>query len=192
MTMLLEARATVRQGVRLTAEEFLRLPDSKGLELVDGKLVEKAMGALASEVGAEIACRLKNHCRTTRQGRVFDAECGYRMFPERPNLVRKPDVSLVVRERVPATGTPDGYFALAPDLAIEVISPNDLLYEVDEKVGEYLRAGVREVWVVNPKQRTVQIRRPDRKDSTLAEDDRLTCEHLLPGFECAVSEFFPD
>ncbi len=192
MTMLLEAPPTVRQDVWLTADDFLRLPDSKGLELVDGYLVEKAMGALASEVALEIGSRLRFHCRTTRQGRVFESECGYRMFPERPNLVRKPDVSLVARERIPTTGTPDGYFALAPDLAVEVISPNDLLYEVDEKVGEYLRAGVREVWVVNPKQRTVQIRRPDRRDSTLAEDDRLTCEHLLPGFECAVSELFPD
>ncbi len=192
MTMLLEAPPTVRQDVWLTADDFLRLSDSKGLELVDGKVVAKVMGALASGVGAEIVRRLSNHCVSTRQGRVFDAECGYRMFPDRPNLVRKPDVSMVARERIPTTGTPDGFFALAPDLAVEVISPNDLWYEVDEKVAEYLRAGVREVWVVNPKQRTVQVRRPDRRDSTLAEDDRLTCEHLLPGFECAVSELFPD
>ncbi len=191
MTMLVEAPSTVRPEVRLTAEDLLRLPDSHGLELVDGKLVEKNRGARASEVGAEVVFRLKLHCRTTGHGRVFDAECGYRLFPDRPNLVRKPDVSFVAGERLTQAEVPRGHFALAPDLAVEVVSPNDLAYEVSAKVAEYFAAGVREVWVVYPEEQLVEQRWPGGGGRWLGDRDTLTSEDLLPGFACPVSELFP-
>ena len=79
---------------------------------------------------------------------------------------------------------------IAPNLAVEVVSPNDLVYEIDEKVEEYLEAGVELVWVVNPVTRTVRVHRADRPGVTLREMDELTGDDLLPGFRCRVSDLF--
>jgi Uma2 family endonuclease len=77
---------------------------------------------------------------------------------------------------------------------VEVLSPGDLAYEIDGKIEDYLSAGVRLIWVVNPKTRTLRIHRP--ADSPLgpigaaSETDMITGEDVLPGFECRVAEFF--
>jgi Uma2 family endonuclease len=86
---------------------------------------------------------------------------------------------------------PEGHIRLAPDLAGEVVSPNDLAYEIDEKVEEFLAAGTTLVWVINPATRTVRAHRADRPGVTLRADDELTGEDVPPGFRCNVADLFP-
>ena len=80
---------------------------------------------------------------------------------------------------------------IPPDLVVEVVSPNDLAYEIDEKVQEYLDAGVQLVWVVNPALRTVRIYRADGTISGLHESDELSGENIVPGFHCPIANLFP-
>ena len=106
--------------------------------------------------------------------------------------MRRPDVSFIRKERLPEGPTSEGYIYIPPDLAVEVISPNDLAYEVDHKVVEYLDAGVALVWVINPEARTVRIHRRSGSLGWLREEDELSGEDVLPGFRCRVSKLFPE
>ncbi len=103
-----------------------------------------------------------------------------------------PDVAFVSAARIPPEGEPETAWPIAPDLAVEVISPNDPYEQVHLKLREYFAAGVREVWLVSMAQRTVTIHHsPSLTDTvTLTENDELTSEALLPGFRCRVAELF--
>jgi Uma2 family endonuclease len=125
------------------------------------------------------------------QGMGWPADTGCQFLPNSPNTVRKPDVLFVRKSRIPADWQSQAYLRIAPDLLAEVISPNDLAYDVDEKVLEYLRAGVRLVWVINPETRTVRVHRADGSFAWLSEGDTLSGEDILPGFSCPVRELFP-
>src|SRR5262249_47144957 len=96
----------------------------------------------------------------------------------------------VLRDRLPAERLVDGQLTVPPDLAIEVVSPNDLAYEVEGKVQEYREAGVRLLWIVYPPTRAVYIHRSDGSIAVARADDDLTGEDLLPGFRCRVSDLF--
>jgi Uma2 family endonuclease len=115
---------------------------------------------------------------------------GYACFTQSPGKVRRADVSFVRRDRLPEVPTSDGYLYIAPDLAVEVISPNESLYKVDRKLREYLDAGVTLVWVVNPDARTVTIHRA-HSVTRLQENEYLDGENVLPGFRCPVASIFP-
>jgi Uma2 family endonuclease len=104
--------------------------------------------------------------------------------------IRKPDLSFICLGRLPDEQIPDGYIKLAPDLAVEVISPNDIHYETDQKVDEYLKAGTRLVWVVNPVVRTVLIYRADGSIGGVRESGELDGEDVIPGFRCRVADLF--
>jgi Uma2 family endonuclease len=106
-------------------------------------------------------------------------------------MVRKADVSFIRLDRqTAAQAIEEGHCPIAPDLAVEVLSPNDLAYEVALKVSEYLRAGVRLVWVVHPEVRTVEVHRPQGAGVILHEQDELSSEDVLPGFRCRVADLF--
>lgn len=174
----------------LTAEEFLRLPDDGDYELVDGQLMERGVGAVSSYVGGILIHLLNNHCLNPFIGWVFNSDATYQMLSQRPNLVRKPDASFVRAGRFPDETLPQGHIRFAPDLAVEVVSPNDTYYEVAEKSAEYRRAGACLVWLVIPPTRTVQIRRLDGSVAEVGEDGELTGEDVVPGFRCSVRELF--
>jgi Uma2 family endonuclease len=186
--------STMTSALPVTPEELLAMPDSVNFELVDGRLVERNMGWESSEIAARILILLGIFLREHPLGRLAGADAGYRCFPDAPGKVRQPDVSFIRSTRLPADRTPAGHCPIAPDLAVEVISPGDLAYEVDEKVSEYLKAGVPLVWVVNPHGRTVRIHRPRGAArpsvSELEAGDAITGEDVLPGFPCGVREFF--
>src|SRR5260370_24126465 len=109
-----------------TPDDLLRLPDADSYELVDGHLVEKHMGGESSFVGAEILYRVRQYLETNPLGKVLGADGGYRCFPHRPRLVRKPDVSFVRLARLPGERIPNGDITIPPDLAVDVRSANDL------------------------------------------------------------------
>jgi Uma2 family endonuclease len=178
----------------VTPEDLLLLQDSINYELVDGSLVERHMGSESSAIALAIGIALGNFIRARRLGHLFTADCGYRCFPNEPDQIRKPDVSFIKTGRLVSEHIPEGYMHIAPDLAVEVLSPGDLAYEVDAKVEQYLAAGVRLVWVVSPRTRSIRIHRPkDAKAGpigALTESDTISGEDVLPGFECPVAEFF--
>jgi Uma2 family endonuclease len=188
------AMTTMISTTSMTPEELLNLPDGVNFELVDGKLVERNMGFESSEIAARILGLIWMFVREHPIGRIFGADASYQCFPDAPTKVRKPDVSFIRSGRLPGDKAPQGHCPIPPDLAVEVISPGDLAYEIEEKVAEYLKAGVSLVWVVHPPTKTVRIHRPRGSSkgsvSELYESDKIDGEDVLPGFSCAVSEFF--
>ena len=174
-----------------TAEELLKLPDDgKRRELVGGELKEMTpAGARHGGVAAKLTSRLDRHVEDNRLGMVLAAETGFRISRD-PDTVRAPDVSFVVRERVPPDGPPEGYWNLAPDLAAEVVSPNDTAAEVQSKVQMWLETGVRLVWVVYPDTRSIVVHNSPKEAVTLTAPDILTGGDVAPGFECPVAEVF--
>lgn len=174
----------------LEPDDLIRMPNGESFELVDGRPVEKHIGAESDRIAVRLGGKLDQHCTAEGIGFAFGSQTGYRCFPDRPRLVRKPDVSVVVRGRFPDDTIPKGDIFLAPDLVVESISPNDLYEEIEVKVAEYLRAGVRLVWIISPEARTVVLRRPDRSAATLMVGDMLDGEAVVPGFVCPVADLF--
>jgi len=181
---------TIGQGLK-TADDLLRLPDD-GLrhELVRGELRTIApAGWEHGDESAEITVSLGTFVLARRLGRVVTGDTGFQLATS-PDTVRAPDVAFVRSERAPARGTMRGYFPGAPDLAVEVISPNDLYTEVDEKVAEWLEHGTLLVFVVNPRRKTVAVHRPGQPVRILGPEDTLNGEDVVPGWSLAVRDLF--
>ena len=174
----------------MSIDEFMAMPDSVGYELVEGVLRERRiMGALADHVAATVVFFLNAFVRSRRLGHVF-GDTTYRCFGH-PNTGRRPDVSFVRTGRLPGEQIPEGYIDLAPDLAVEVVSPNDLAYEIEEKVRLYLEAAIGEVWVVYPNTRTVHVHRMGQPSLMFGPLDTLIGRGPLEGFSCPVADLFP-
>lgn len=175
----------------VTAEELFDL-SGEGVrrELVRGEL--RTMTPAGFEHGGTIVnltAPLAQHVRTHRLGVVLAAETGF-VIGRNPDTVRAPDIAFVRADRVPPGRLPTKYWDGAPDLAVEVVSPSDRVVEVDEKVRDWLDAGTRLVWVVNPGARTVTVYRPGAKPTVLVESDTLEGEDVVPGFRLPVAEVF--
>jgi Uma2 family endonuclease len=126
---------------------------------------------------------------TNDLGVVFAAETGFKLASD-PDTVRGVDIAFVSKARLEAVGEVEGYWPEAPDLAVEVISPSDTYTGVEEKVTEYLQAGAKAVWVVNPRRRTITVYRSLNEITILTEQDTLDGGEVVPGFRCRVSEVF--
>lgn len=172
-----------------TPDDLLNLDDGHLYELVGGKLVEKQMSSLASETAGIIIVRLGNFILESRAGKLYPEQT-FKCFAHDPDLIRRPDIALITADRV-ASVPEEGHVPIAPDLAIEVVSPNDKIYELDEKLADYRSAAVKLVWVVNPKARTLRIRRLDHTVTELEETDTLSGESVLPGFSILVRDLLP-
>jgi Uma2 family endonuclease len=176
----------------VTPDELLAMPDAVNFELVDGELVERNMSVLSSLVELRAGRLIGNHCEDKSLGGVFGSSLGYQCFPDHPRKIRKPDVSFLSAERLTPDLLAEGYCPIAPDLAVEVISPGDLAHEVVEKIEEYLSVGVRLIWVIDPEARVVDVYRLNGPISRLRETDELDGEAVLPGFHCPVKTLFPE
>jgi Uma2 family endonuclease len=188
----LSAFPEIPPGTGITPEGLLKLPDGKHYELIDGELVERNMSALSSYVAARAVRFLGNFCDDRNLGWVLDSEIGYQCFSWKPSRVRRADVSFIRLERYPLEQlSEEGHVSIPPDLAVEVISPNDFAEKLIEKLEDYLRAGVKLIWVLNPSTRTLQVYRSEGSSVWLRENDEVTGENIIPGFRCAVRVFFP-
>jgi Uma2 family endonuclease len=174
----------------VTPEDLLKMPDGDRYELVDGHLVERDMGFRSSYVGGTLFMLIRDFCERNPLGWAVPADCGYQCFPDQPNRLRRPDASFITLGRLPVEQIPEGHCRIPPDIVAEVLSPNDLDYETDQKIEEYLRVGVRLIWVINPETKTVLIYRADGSIHGLREQDELSGEDVLPGFRCRVGELF--
>jgi Uma2 family endonuclease len=174
----------------ITADELLAMPNDEPCELIAGEVV--MMTPAGSEHGA-IASRifllLGSHAATRRQGRVMSAETGF-LIARDPDTVRVPDLAFVRRDR--QADSHKGYFPGPPDLAVEVVSPTDRATDVEAKAQALLDAGTVVVWVVWPETRSVTVHRAGQPPRILHEQDAITGEDVLPGFQCSVVEFFRD
>jgi Uma2 family endonuclease len=173
-----------------TPEDLLAMPNGDDFELVGGELVERNMGSESSWIGGRLHHFLSTFCDAANAGWVAPADASYQCFPDDADKVRKPDVSFIRLERLPAEDRPEGHCPIAPDLAVEVISPHDLYSDVENKVDEYLEAGVALVWVIDAPTRTVRVHRADGTLADLQEDDELDGENVLPGFRCLLRDLF--
>lgn len=177
---------------RLTPEQFERLSDHRGLELIDGVVREKEMGTESGSIQARISYYLNQIVLPARLGEVIDSEGMYRCFPSHKERIRKPDVSFIRQDRLPGGRVPIGITDVAPDLAVEVISPNDVYESVDEKIADYYDARIPLVWVVSPRSRTVLVYHPDGTARRLRDTDDLTAEPVIPGFRVRIADLFPN
>ena len=188
-------RMTIPTGRRLktlfTAEELLCLPaDGRRLELVKGRVYEMPLAdERQTGVAVRIGAALDAHVKGNDLGAVFSAGTGF-VLSRDPDTVRAADAAFVARERMPENGIHQGCFPTAPDLAVEVVSPQDRPLDVREKIEDWLEGGTRLVWVVQRVQRTVTVYRPLGDPTELSEGATLDGEEVVPGFTCEVQELF--
>lgn len=174
----------------LTAEEFWRLPETKmPRALVCGEVIETMPpGGRHGVIALKLSARLLDWAERGAHG-CIGVESGF-ILRRNPDTVRGPDISYVHAERIPDTGVPEAFWELAPDLAVEIVSPSESADEVREKVRDYLAAGTALVWVVYPRTQEVMVYTPDGYARVYSQDDTLEAADLLPGFTCAVAELF--
>lgn len=172
----------------ITAEELLRLSyPGKQVELVRGEVVvREPPAAWHGGISNNVAFRLTAFVRKRDLGAVFGQDTGFQIAAD-PDTVRAPDLAFVGAERT-AEIPRRGYPRLAPDLVVEVLSPDDRPGEVLAKIGEWLDAGVRLVWVLDPEAGQARVHRPDGSLDLLAATDELGGEDVLPGFRCHVAK----
>jgi Uma2 family endonuclease len=174
-----------------TPEDLLAMPDGKNYELVNGELVERQMGAKSNWVATRLVARLDRFCEENQVGWAQASDAGYQCFPHEPGRVRKPDVSFIRYGRLPGAQLPDDWIKIRPDLAVEVVSPNDMADELDEKLADYEKAGVPLIWVIYLGSRTAMVYRGDGTVNRLHEDDELSGEAIIPGFRCRLRDILP-
>jgi Uma2 family endonuclease len=176
---------------RSTASELFEMPDDGSrYELVKGELRKMSpSGWKYGVVVVNITLLLAQYVKANRLGSCGGAETGFKIASG-PDTVRAPDLSFVRRERIPEGEAQEQFFVGAPDLAVEVLSPGDTRRQVNEKVEDWLEAGARAVWVINPKRRAVTVYRSMTAVTHLSEGDELDGGEVVPGFSCKVSEIF--
>jgi Uma2 family endonuclease len=174
---------------KYSIKDFMSLPDDGNrYELVKGELVEMPpAGEEHGSIGITLSSELRYFVKANQLGRVYGADTGFIIDPEL-GTVRAPDVAFVKTERIVRTKEAIPH---PPDLAVEVISPSDRLIEVEDKVAEYLEAGVALIWVINPRRKEVYVYRVNSNQRTkLTLEDTLDGEKIIPGFSLAIKDLF--
>ncbi|HET6251297.1 MAG TPA: Uma2 family endonuclease [Tepidisphaeraceae bacterium] len=162
--------------------------DGKRYELIDGELKEKVVGTRSLFIASRICERLNA---------AFYPNIGFAAVEAmiycfaKPRHGRKPDVSFVRFERLGSPKIPEGDLFVAPDLVVEVLSPGNTGIEVEDKLDEYLEAGMAMVWIVNPEPRTIRVYRQDGTTRLFRAADAIENELVLPGFRLVIGEVFP-
>jgi Uma2 family endonuclease len=165
----------------------IALDPNREYEIVAGQPEEKIIGgARHGGVGVRLIVRVANHVEAHQLGAVYGPDTTFQIGQNQ----RIPDLAFVFAARLPEGGEPEGIWPMPPDLAVEIISPNDLYERVISKIEEYFGSGVRQVWLISPEHKTVTIYHSPTLTTILTEADELVSEGLLPGFRCLVAELF--
>lgn len=173
-----------------TDEEFMALPDDGDhYEIVDGELVVMAnSGVEHGYIATILVMFLASFVRSHKLGIICDSSTAFTM---KLGNKRSPDVSFIAKERLQGLKRlPQGSWQGAPDLAIEILSPNNTVAEIHLKIVEYFENGTRLVWVINPEEQYVLVYHKPQPDKLLQITDHLDGEDIIPGFALAVSELF--
>jgi Uma2 family endonuclease len=186
----METTCQLTEEALVTAEELFQHPEWNPCELVRGKVIpSRYAGGIQSLVTGNLLASISKFVAKQLLGEVFAPGTGF-VLERDPDTVRAPVVSFLSRERIPVGGIPDEFIPIVPDLAVEVLSPSDTWKDVDKKAAEYLRAGVRLVWGVEPRTRCARVYRTGRALIELNESQILSGEVVLPGFELKLSDVF--
>ena len=181
------------QTKAVTAEELLKMPDDgPRQELVKGELREMApAGDEHGYLALRVASRLERYVDANNLGRTYTAETGFKIASD-PDTVRAPDTAFVNQARVEAAGRVAGYREGAPDLVVEVVSPNDRSSDVLDKALDWLEAGCRMVLVAYPERRAVTVyrSREDIRVLTAEADDSVDGADVVPGWRLSLAEIF--
>jgi Uma2 family endonuclease len=173
----------------MTADQLFSLGDIGPCELIRGELIKMSpTGYDHGRISSKIDRALGNFVESRKLGQVLTSEAGF-LISCNPDTVLAPDVAFVRADRDPPGGQKK-FFPGAPDLAVEVLSPDDRASEVNAKVQDWLEAGTAVVLVVDPKTQTVAVHRHPHDVQILTHNDRLTLPDLLPEFSLAVKEIF--
>ena len=189
---LAEPMRIPRPGRPWTVDDLLALSgDENRYELVRGDLL---MMSPASPVQGRYASRLvgalDNYVFEHDLGEVYTAEPGFELVSGPEAMVRAPDVAFVSKGRIPPPDQQAGFWAIAPDLAVEIISPSETANEVQEKVRDYLVAGVRLIWLVYPDTKIVVEYRSFTQICQLMSDETLQGGEVIPGFSYPLPQLF--
>ena len=173
-----------------TRRDLLQLLDKFNIqcELVDGTLVEKAMGQIESSLGMWLGFYLCAYLEQHDIGRIYGSDAPHELEYK---LIRLPDVAFVSHGRIPkgeARNKPVASWA--PDLAVEILSKSNTRKEIDRKRGEYFAAGVRLVWVADPRKKTVKVYTSPDECVTLTTADMLDGGDVLPGFSLSIGTWY--
>lgn len=172
----------------ITAEELIKMGDMKRWELVKGELIQMAPAGYGhGRISSRICKLLETFAEEKSLGVVCAAETGF-ITSRNPDTVRAPDAMFISHQRLSNDIDPDHFLSIPPDLAVEVISPSERWSEIEEKVEEYIKAGVRLIWLIDPRTRTVHVHRPPNQVRILKEDDTLTGEDVLLGFAVPIRD----
>lgn len=185
----------------MTADDVLSLPDDGWFyELVEGRLIRMPMsGGEASRIAARLVVTLSLFVEPRHLGALLGADGGFNLTQpgetaETAETALGPDASFVRAERVPSPGSAEygKLWHLAPDIAAEIVSPNQYRPEMEAKMRRYLAAGVRLVWLIWPQQRQVDVWRlgTDAPVATLGMGDALDGLDALPGLTYPVADLF--
>lgn len=173
----------------MTADELYALPDDDiRHELLTGSLLaEPPIGYPHARLVARVTFHLQQHVRARGGGEVVAGDMGF-ILARDPDSVRAPDVAFISSARLEAASALTGFFPGPPDLAVEVLSPSERAGTIHGKVADYLAAGARMVWVIDPEAQTVSVFRSLLSPRTISGDQELSGEDVLPGFSIRVSE----
>lgn len=160
-------------------------------ELVDGTLVEKAMGTTESFLGGNVFALIWQYVRAGKLGVVLPGDGFIRL---RGGEVRAPDITFIPKDRLPGGKLPEGgaFWAVAPGLVVEVLSPANTKAEIDRKVAEFFAAGCKLAWVIDPPTRTAKVYTSAKRAKTLDETGVLDGGRVLPGFTLPLADVFAD
>jgi Uma2 family endonuclease len=175
-----------------TAEQLLALPTGLGkrYELVAGELrTMSPSGWQHGMIVDNVQFLLGSYIRRQNLGRCFGAETGFTLR-RNPDTVRAPDFSYISQQRIPSDLSPRGYWPGAPDLAVEVLSPGDSTGGVDEKIEDWLAAGCKAVWIIDPKLQTVTVYQSTTNVKLWTAGETLVGDPVVSGFSCQVDELF--
>ena len=174
----------------MTADELLAMPDDGNrYELVRGELsVMSPPSVPPTIVGGNVHGWLWTFLREhLGRGICGISEAGF-LLEREPDTVRAPDVWFLRAEHIPQGGVPDGFWPGPPDLAVEVLSLSDRFIDVLRKAQDYLTAGTRLVWIIDPTGRSAAVFTPAGVPTLLSEDGVLDGADVLPGFTLALRD----
>ncbi|MEA3339100.1 MAG: Uma2 family endonuclease [Chloroflexota bacterium] len=174
-----------------TANDLLALTgDENSYELVRGELIVMTpASAYHGKFAARLVRALGDYVEKQALGEVYTAEPGFELESD-PQTIRAPDVAFVRQERIPPEGEPEGFWAIAPDLVIEIVSPSETAQMIHEKVTDYVRAGTRMLWLIYPASQTAMEYRPPTDARWLTVEDDLDGGDVVSGFRYPLKKLF--
>jgi Uma2 family endonuclease len=174
----------------MTAEALFSKPDDGyRYDLIKGELRRMSpAGGKHGIIIANLTAEIVHHVRQHNLGIVFGAETGFKL-ESNPDTVLGPDIAFIRRGRIPAGEYSEKFWAMPPELVVEVLSPGDSRREIQEKIQTYLDNGVEAVWIIHLKKREIRVHRRNRDVQIFDETVGLQDE-LLPGFLFPVSRIF--